>query len=148
MPWTLNDYPSSLKNFEKPLKKKIIDIANAMIEEGYDEGRAIPIATKQAKEWYEKTSEEDREVYLKEGDVTKHDHKYESNPELLDKNEMVIKQDDKWVVKSKGAKRAAKMFNTKDEAIKYGKQIAQNKQTKLKVYKTDDSLQNTYDYSE
>lgn len=51
MPWSMKDYPQSLKNLEEPVKKKAIEIANAMIDEGYEEGRAIPIATSQAKEW-------------------------------------------------------------------------------------------------
>lgn len=147
MPWTLNDYPSSFKNFEKAKKKKAIDISNALIEEGYRENQAIPIAIEQAKEWYDNANEDDRESYLKQGEVTKHDHKYESNPELLDENELVIKQDGKWAVQSKDAKKAAKTFDLKSDAINYGKEVAQNKQTKLKVYKEDGSLQDTYDYS-
>lgn len=51
MPWSMKDYPQSLKNLEEPVKKKAIEIANAMVDEGYEEGRAIPIATSQAKEW-------------------------------------------------------------------------------------------------
>lgn len=49
MPWDTQDYPSSLKNLDTAVKKKAIDIANSMIDEGYDEGQAIPIATEQAK---------------------------------------------------------------------------------------------------
>src|SRR5699024_377527 len=101
MPWTLNDYPSSFKNIEKAKKKKEIDISNALIEEGYRENQAIAIEIEQAKEWYDNTNEDDRKYYLKQGEVTKHHHKYENNPELLDENEHVIKQDDKWVVQSK-----------------------------------------------
>ncbi|SDI79899.1 hypothetical protein SAMN05216352_11235 [Alteribacillus bidgolensis] len=41
MSWTMNDYPSSLKNLDKAVRKKAIDIANAMVGEGYDEGRTI-----------------------------------------------------------------------------------------------------------
>lgn len=148
MPWTLKDYPNSLKNLEKTTKKKAIDIANALIEDGYKEGQAIPIATEQAKKWYEKTSKEKREAYYKEGEVTKHDHKYKSNPELLEEDELVIKQDDVWAVKSKGAKKATKTFNKKEDAIQHAKKIVQNKQTKLHVYKVDGTLQKTYDYSE
>lgn len=51
MPWSMKDYPQSLKNLEEPVKKKAIEIANAMVDEGYEEGRAIPIETSQAKEW-------------------------------------------------------------------------------------------------
>lgn len=53
MPWNKADYPDSLKNFTAPVRNKAIDIANALLEEGYEEGRAISIATAQAKEWGE-----------------------------------------------------------------------------------------------
>jgi uncharacterized protein YdaT len=54
MPWTKTDYPDSLKNFTAKVRNKAIEIANALMEdEGYDEGRAIAIATAQAKEWAE-----------------------------------------------------------------------------------------------
>jgi uncharacterized protein YdaT len=54
MPWTKTDYPDSLKNFTARVRNKAVEIANALLEEGYDEGRAIAIATSQAKEWAEK----------------------------------------------------------------------------------------------
>jgi uncharacterized protein YdaT len=53
MPWTKDDYPDSLKNFMAPIRYKAIEIANALLEDGYEEGRAIAIATAQAKEWGE-----------------------------------------------------------------------------------------------
>ncbi len=148
MPWTLEDYPSSMKNLEKATRKKAIDIANVLVEEGYDEGRAIPIATKQAEEWYEKASKQEQQDYLEKGDVTKHHEHYKSNPELLDENEMVIKHEDGWAVQSRKAKKAAKVFDQKEEAVSYGKEVAQNKQTTLEVYKEDGILQHTEDYTE
>lgn len=51
MPWTMDNYPSSLKNLDKAVRKKAIEISNALVQDGYDEGEAIPIATSQAKEW-------------------------------------------------------------------------------------------------
>lgn len=71
MPWSMKDYPQSLKNLEKPVRKKAIEIANAMIDEGYEEGRAIPIATSQAKEWKENASKEDIDQLMKHDDETK-----------------------------------------------------------------------------
>ncbi|MCC3377025.1 DUF2188 domain-containing protein [Cohnella sp. REN36] len=53
MPWTKDDYPDSLQNFMAPVRNKAIEIANALLEEGYGEGRAIAIATAKAKEWGE-----------------------------------------------------------------------------------------------
>lgn len=51
MPWTKDDYPDSLKNFTAEVRNKAIEIANALLDDGYDEGRAIAIATDRAKEW-------------------------------------------------------------------------------------------------
>ena len=54
MPWSKDDYPDSMKNLTEEVREKAIDIANALLEkEGYDEGRAIAIATKQAEQWAE-----------------------------------------------------------------------------------------------
>lgn len=53
MPWTRTDYPPSLKNLMAPVRNKAIEIANALLEEGHDEGRAIAIATAKAEEWAE-----------------------------------------------------------------------------------------------
>lgn len=48
MPWTMQDYPQSWKNFEELERKKAIDIGNAMLKDGYKESDVIPIATNQA----------------------------------------------------------------------------------------------------
>ncbi|AJY74618.1 hypothetical protein [Paenibacillus beijingensis] len=53
MPWTKSDYPVSMKNLEPRVRSKAVEIANALLEDGYGEGRAIAIATAQAKEWNE-----------------------------------------------------------------------------------------------
>lgn len=54
MPWTDTNYPDSLKNFMAPVRRKAIDIANALVSDGREEGSAIAIATSQAEEWAEK----------------------------------------------------------------------------------------------
>lgn len=60
MPWTSKDYPDSLKNFTPEVRNKAIEIANALLEEGHDEGSAIAIATDRAKEWAENRGKEVR----------------------------------------------------------------------------------------
>jgi len=59
MPWRKGDYPESLKNFEPRTRDKAVEIANALLKDGYEEGRAIAIATAQAKEWAENHPERD-----------------------------------------------------------------------------------------
>ena len=51
MPWSEEEYPVSMKNLTPEVRSKAIDIANALLAEGYAEGRAIAIGTAQAEEW-------------------------------------------------------------------------------------------------
>ncbi|GIO69688.1 hypothetical protein VQ056_15080 [Paenibacillus sp. JTLBN-2024] len=53
MPWNKHDYPVSMKNLEPRVRNKAVEIANALLEEGYEEGRAIAIGTAQAEKWNE-----------------------------------------------------------------------------------------------
>lgn len=53
MPWTKDDFPPSMKNLMKPVRDKAIEIANALLEDGKEEGSAIAIATAKAEEWAE-----------------------------------------------------------------------------------------------
>lgn len=53
MPWTKDDFPPSMKNLTKPVRDKAIEIANALLEDGREEGSAIAIATSKAEEWAE-----------------------------------------------------------------------------------------------
>ncbi|MBI4293137.1 MAG: hypothetical protein HY661_16815 [Betaproteobacteria bacterium] len=51
MPWDQHRYPASMKNLPPSVRAKAIEIANALLEEGYEEGLAIRIAIAKAKEW-------------------------------------------------------------------------------------------------
>ncbi|MFC4024778.1 DUF2188 domain-containing protein [Oceanobacillus longus] len=150
MPWNLNDYPTSMKNLNEVKKKKAIDIANAMVDEGYEEGRAIPIAIEQAKEWYENASKDEIDDYRKHGKPTqrsKEGKKYDSNPERIKEAEEVVIHEDGWAVKSSGSDRATEVFDKKDEAIKRAREIAENKGTSLTIYKQDGSVQDEQSFN-
>ena len=51
MPWTVDRYPTSMRRLPPWVRHKAIDIANALLDEGMDEGKAIRIAIAKAKEW-------------------------------------------------------------------------------------------------
>ena len=51
MPWDETRYPPSMKRLPPLVRAKAIEIANALLEEGYDEGMAIRVAIAKAKEW-------------------------------------------------------------------------------------------------
>jgi uncharacterized protein YdaT len=51
MPWNATRYPASMKNLSPVLRAKAIAIANALLDEGMEEGKAIRIAIIKAREW-------------------------------------------------------------------------------------------------
>lgn len=51
MPWTSEYYPKSMQHLPDPVREKAIEIANALLAEGMDEGKAIRIAIAKAREW-------------------------------------------------------------------------------------------------
>lgn len=139
MPWTKSDYPDSMKNLNEYTRLKAIDIANAMVKDGYEEKRAIPIAINQAKEWYEDASNKEKSD-LKEKDIT--DHKKDENSSVGLKDEDVIveysEEDKSWRVISKGAKRADSLHNTKKEAVKRAEEIIEYRDAKIIKKKKDE----------
>lgn len=138
----MEDYPASLKNLDKPVRKKAIEIANAMIDEGYDEGRAIPIATSQAKEWAENRSEREINAFLENGrETTRDEGDSNQRPQLAEKREHVVKHEKGWAVKAEDAKRASDVKETKAEAVKRAKEIARNKGSSVIVHQKDGSVQ-------
>jgi len=51
VPWNESYFPHSMVNLAPIVRAKAIEIANALLAEGYEEGRAIRIAIAQAKRW-------------------------------------------------------------------------------------------------
>ncbi len=51
MPWNSTYYPTSMKNLPVWVREKAIEIANALLAEGMEEGKAIRVAIAKAKEW-------------------------------------------------------------------------------------------------
>ncbi len=56
MPWSQTYFPRSMANLDPIVRAEAIKIANALLEQGYDEGKAIRIAIAQAKRWAERRS--------------------------------------------------------------------------------------------
>jgi uncharacterized protein YdaT len=51
VPWTPQRYPASMSHLPVPVRRKAIEIANALLAEGMEEGKAIRIAIAKAKQW-------------------------------------------------------------------------------------------------
>jgi hypothetical protein len=90
--WINTNFPDSMKNLDTPTRKKAIEIANALLDEDYEEGRAISIGIKKAKE-----SVEDQ-----------------SPPQHI------VPHGRCWAIKSENAKKPNNVFNTKKGSCKKG----------------------------
>lgn len=131
MPYTKSDYPDSMKNLDKNVRIKAIDILNAMLEEGYDEENAIPISIDQAKDWIEDASKKEMDE-LSDKDLNEHEEKGDSS-DLQDADVRVTyhKKEEKWAVKSVGAEEVASYHDTKKEAVERAKEITENRDSDL-----------------
>jgi len=57
MPWYNGDYPPSYKNQPLKLRDKAVEIANALLKEGVEEGIAIATGLKRAREFFKSEKE-------------------------------------------------------------------------------------------
>jgi len=51
MPWTVLRYPPAMEALPERVREKAIEIANAPLEEGMEDGKAIRVAIAKAKQW-------------------------------------------------------------------------------------------------
>lgn len=51
MPWNAEVFPASMRHLSDEVRHKAIEIANALLAQGMEEGKAIRIAISTAKEW-------------------------------------------------------------------------------------------------
>jgi uncharacterized protein YdaT len=51
MPWREDYFPPAMAHLDPMVRLKAIEIANALLEEGHDEGFCIRVGISRAKEW-------------------------------------------------------------------------------------------------
>lgn len=118
MPWTRNDFPDSFKNLEPDIRNKAIDIANALLREGNEEGRAISIATAKARDYVIGDSS-DRAKYVAKA------------------------RDEDWILMKENGERAIFREDTKDDLLEKAKPYVNEHKGILAVYHADGSLEST-----
>lgn len=119
MPWTKNDYPDSFKNLDPEVRAKAIEIANALLREGNEEGRAISIATAKAREFVHGDDSTTRPTY-----------------------EVSARGDD-WILMKKNGKRALFKEATKDELLEKAKPYVNEQNGILTVFHEDGTHEQT-----
>lgn len=118
MPWTKDDYPDTFKNVETDVRNKAIEIGNALLREGYDEGRAISIGLSQARETIE--------------------GKAEDRPHFE-----VVPREDEWVLKKKNASSVIYKENTKTALLDKAKTYVNDHEGVLTIHRADGTKEHT-----
>lgn len=121
MPYTKNDFPDAMKNLSETVRHKAIEITNRLLEDNYEEGRAISIGIAQAKEWYENRGES------VSSDITHH----------------LLPQDKGWVLKDSKDKIVSE-YERKDEAMQAIKERSDREAIKVMIHDSDGKFQKVY----
>lgn len=118
MPWSKKDYPDSMKNLPDPVRNKAIEIANALLDDGYEEGRSIAIAIDRARS-AEGKSDAERPRY-----EAKHEN-------------------DRWVLQKENGKRAILSEETKQALLDEAKPYVKKHEGVLMVYQENGEKDHT-----
>ncbi|KQL37343.1 hypothetical protein [Psychrobacillus sp. FJAT-21963] len=118
MPWDKKDYPDSMKNLDPDVREKAIEIANALLRDNYDEGRAIAIATAQARKAIN-GDDTDRPTYE------------------------VKARKDEWTLMKSGGERAIFVEETKEKLLEKAKPYVNDNNGVLEIYQENGSLDDT-----
>ena len=65
---------------------------------------------------------------------------------MIKKSNHVVPSASGWAVKKSGSERVSKTFETKDKAVKYGRELSRNEKTELYVHKRNGMIQNKNSY--
>jgi uncharacterized protein YdaT len=139
MPWNSKDYPNSMKNLPVAVRKKAIEIGNALLEENeLQEGVVIATAISRAKDWAanrglktKSTSKKSRTT-----DIKKHGE-----------DRYVIPFKGEWAVKGEGRKKVEKVFHSKAGAVKKATSEAKKANASVTVQRKNGRVQKRVSYT-
>lgn len=136
MPWSKTDYPASMKNLTTEVRNKAIDIANALLDERYEEGRAIAIATAQAEKWAQRRDKPIR----KQNAQGSTGQALESSPETDDAPIHVFSDPERegWIVKQE-QKRLAQ-GKSKEDVLNKAREKAKAQHVPLYIHDEDGNV--------
>ncbi len=121
MAWTKDNYPDAMKNLEEETRNKAIEIANALLDDDYEERRSIVIAITQAKGWASKIK-----IFKSDGD-----------------NQHVVPHCNNWAILKEGNEKVSHVYDTKEKALKKAKAMSEKEKVKVIVHKKDGTIEDS-----
>jgi uncharacterized protein YdaT len=138
MPWTEKNYPRAMESLPADVRRKAIEIANALLEETkMNEGIAIATAISRGKDWAanrgkqtEKKSPKSKRVDVKQHGEDRH----------------VTPAEEGWkVVRERGGR--PEVFNTKKEAVEAAKEEAREANASVTIHRKDGKMERRVSYN-
>jgi len=71
---------------------------------------------------------------------------YSKFKEMAKKSNHVVPSSAGWAVRKSGAERASRTFDTKLEAVEYGRELSKNEKTELFIHKSNGMIQDRNSY--
>jgi len=138
MPWTNKSFPDSMKNLPAEVRRKSIEIANALLEESkMNEGIAIATAISRAKDWAANRGKKTRGRVGRSTDVKQHGQdRY-----------VIPYHEHEWAIRTEKSKRVEKVFSSKSEAVKQARKEARKANASLTIQKRDGRVQQRVSYN-
>jgi len=113
VPWSTDDYPRSWKNLDEGVRDKAIEIANALVADGMEEDRAIPIALAQARK---SLTDAGSDLWL-------------------------VPEGEGWALQTEGADEPEQTFGTKEAALDAAVSLARERGVVLTVQRGDGTIE-------
>ena len=117
--FSMDKLPDELRTLTDDVRRRAVDAANALVDQGYKVPVAVSMAAERARNWSGL------------GTVAHH----------------VVPHGDGWAVIKADAERASAILPTKDEAVARGREIARNQHGKLVIHGQDGLVQDTVNYT-
>jgi uncharacterized protein YdaT len=146
MPWIKGDYPVSMKNLDVQVREKAVEIANAILAENGDEGRAIAIGIAKAKEWqshHPNGGHAEEPVgrvpadSLKEQALSKHAKREDGNLHI-------VPHASGWAVRFENEDAPRHMLATKAEAVKKAQELASEQRICAIIHRKDGTIETSH----
>jgi uncharacterized protein YdaT len=118
-------YPWELEELEPDVRRKALERANELIQQGYQEIRALRMATTLAREWVDNGKSSDMPM---------------SGP-----SQHVMFERDSWVICPEDRSEATHSFSNLEDAIRRAHEIATEKHSAVYVYDADGAIIDKYE---
>lgn len=153
MPWNKQDYPVSMKNLKPRIRHKAIEIANSLLDDGYEEGRAIAIATAKAEEWDENNPVDETASDANTSSKEKNNASISSKSSSGDRrhsepvssskshhNIHVVPTDSGWAIKQEGESDYYSSYDTKAEAVDAAREMSSKQHIRAIIHNQDGQI--------